>query len=387
MALAFGGRKGGPARSWESLALGSLRTFFFFWTRLRLRRQYSAGLNVKSRTRRYVEMWREAAAAVGAEFSTLPGDFCEMRLGENRVRVWQQRVPLDNPVVQRLAGDKPVVSRLLSAEGLPVPDFREFCLGEIGSAVDFLRGGNRPCVVKPAEGTGGGTGVTTNVRTVWELFRAAAYASVYSTRLLIEEQIAGCSYRLLYLDGELLDAVRRRAPTVVGDGRSTVVELMEAENQRRAAQGGEAVIDLLAIDPDCRATLRRAGLSPRSVPEAGREVVVKTVSNSNHETENESVRHLLAPALVGQGARAARILGVRLAGVDVITENPALSLEEGKGAINEVNTCPALHFHYQVANRARRVPVAIPILRFLLGGVASGREADEKERMLALGQT
>lgn len=362
----------------RSLGRGALRAWYFLATRLRLRQQVSAGLDRKARTRRYVEIWKEAAAAVGADFLPLPGGFCELRLGSQSVRTWQQLVPLDDPVTLALSGDKPVVSQLLAEQGLPVPAFREFGLYETGPALDFLRergGRGRPCVVKPAKGTGGGKGVTTNVRTPWELTRAAAYASVYCTRLMIEEQIEGRSYRLLYLDGELLDAICRRAPTVVGDGHSTVTELVAAENRRRAAQAGGAVIDLLELDPDCRATLRAVGLSPRSVPERGREVVVKTVANSNHEGENDSVRHRLGRVLVAQGALAARTLGVRLAGVDVITEDPSRSLEETGGAINEVNTSPALHFHYQVRNRERMVPVAIPILRSLLDAAGPDKVA------------
>jgi D-alanine-D-alanine ligase-like ATP-grasp enzyme len=351
-------------RKW---ALGALRGLFFVSSRLRSRRQTSAGLGGSARTRRYIEIWREAAAAVGAEFGTLPGGFCEVGLDGRRVRVWQQLVPLDDPVTLELAGDKPLANRLLSEHGLPVPAFREFDLDEIDPALAFLREQGKPCVVKPARGTGGGKGVTTNVRTPWQLVQAAAYASVYCPRLLIEEHIEGSSYRLLYLDGELLDAVRRRAPVVVGDGTSTVAALIEGENRRRTEQAGGVVVDLLALDLDCRATLRRAGLSPRSVPEPGREVRVKTVANSNHEGENESVRHLLGSALVTQGALAARALGVRLAGVDLITEDPTRPLEAGRGVINEVNTTPGLHFHYQVGNRARMVPVAIPILRSLLG--------------------
>lgn len=323
-----------------------------------------AGLN-DARTKRYVEIWREAAAELNATFLELPDGFCEARLGGRATRMRQERVMMDDPLTARLALSKPLVHQLLAERKLLVPAYCEFDLRRLDAAMAFLRSQSAPCVVKPTKGNAG-QGVTANVRTDRDLTRAAAYGSIFSDRLLIERQIPGDSYRLLFLEGTLLDAIRRHPPGVVGDGRSTIKQLIAQENRRRTALHGKAVLALLLIDPDCRATLRSAGLSPGSVPERGRRVAVKTVPNANSETGNESVRHLVGEALVGACTLAASALGIRLAGVDVVTPDPALPLEKSGGAINEVNAIPGLHAHYQISNPERMVPVAIPILRRLL---------------------
>lgn len=351
-----------------------LRVAFLFrhlWDR---RSNRSVGLGDGARAEFYIEIWRCAADQLSAEFIALPDGFCEVRLGNRVTRMWEQYVMLDDPVTLKIAGDKPLVHTFLSQKDLAVPRYCEFRLDTIEKALAFLRNEGRACVVKPAVGTGGGAGVTTRVRTQRDLKRAAIYASLFSPRLLIEQQVPGDAYRLLYLGGQLLDAVRRRSPRVIGDGHSSIRELIAVENKRRAMEGCKAALSLLSIDLDCHATLRSAGLSLDTVPEKGVEVLVKTVSNQNGDMENESVRSLIGDALMREGARATEVLGVRLAGVDVITKDPSVSLKQSGGVINEVNTTPGLHFHYQVCNPERAVPVAVPILSLLL-------EIDHKKRI------
>jgi cyanophycin synthetase len=313
----------------------------------------------------YGELWRTAAARLGAEIRELPGDFLELRYGQRVTRVKQWWVMLDDPVTLSLAGNKVAVHALLMDEGLPVPAHRTYTLDQIGRAWDFLRSQGTPCVVKPMSDTGGGHGVTTGVETSWQLAQASALAATLGHELLIERQVEGENYRLLYLDGVLIDALHRGGPTVVGDGCSSIGELIRRENQERA-RGSRAVLGPITIDLDCRSTLRRAGLSLRSVPTAGRVVTVKLATNEGSERDIQSVLGQIGPSLARQGARAAAIVGARLAGVDVITKDPTVPLE-APGAIIEVNTTPGLRFHYMVLNQEQRVEVAVPIMRYLLG--------------------
>jgi cyanophycin synthetase len=152
---------------------------------------------------------------------------------------------------------------------------------------------------------------------------------------------------------------------VIGDGRSTIGELIHRENVERA-RGKRAVLGPITIDLDCRSTLRRAGLSLSSVPAADQTVRVKMATNEGSERDIQTVLGQIGPSLVRQGAQAAAIVGARLAGVDVITRDPTLPLE-GAGVIIEVNTTPGLKFHYMVWNHEERVEVAVPIMRYVLG--------------------
>ena len=326
----------------------------------------SGGIGPAARADFYRTIWEAAARELSAEFLPLAEGFVEVRIGERATRIRENLVMLDSPATVALARSKPLAYALLSAAGLTVPEFRQFDLGTFESARSFLRSAGGPCVVKPARESAGGDGVTTNVSSKRALVRAVIHAALYSRTMLIEKQIPGDVYRLLYLDGVLLDAIRREPPTVIGDGRSTVRELIRRENQRRSGRHGAAATRRITITPDCRAALQLAGFNLRSVPPLGMRVRVKTASNETAETDCESVRSRVGEALVEEGRQAAAVLGIRLAGLDVITRDLSVSLAKSGGAIVDVNATPGLDYHYQTRNPAESVPVAVPILRCLL---------------------
>jgi cyanophycin synthetase len=316
----------------------------------------------------YEQTWRAAAEGLGATWARLAPDMSEIALNGGRTRVYHNVTEIDDPVTLAILHDKPLTHRLLSAAGLPVPRHAVFSMKNTTPAVDFLRTVSRDCVVKPAGGTGGGRGVTTGIQTAGHLARAAAAAAVYADELLIEEQIAGDNYRLLYLDGQLIDSFHRRLPRVVGDGTRSVAQLVDQLNDERLRHGAGVSQVLLSVDLDLRRTLAKQGLSLRSVPATGRTVTLKTVVNENAAADNTTATPLLCPAVVDAGARAARVLGARFAGIDIMTPDPSLPLAEAGGVILEVNGTPNLYYHYKKADGA--FPVCEHLLRRLLPGAA-----------------
>ena len=168
----------------------------------------------------------------------------------------------------------------------------------------------------------------------------------------------------MYLDGELIDAFVRRPPVVIGDGRSTVAGLVCAENANRLQHGSEVSQVLLPFDFDMRRTLAKQSLSLRSVPAAGTIVTLKTVINDNSAADNSTATDLLCDSIIEEGARAVRALGVRFAGIDVITVDPGLPLAETGGVILEANGTPGLYYHYHKRDGA--FPAALHVLRRLL---------------------
>lgn len=313
----------------------------------------------------YRRLWLDAARSVGAEANELGEGFVELRRGGRAVRVWNSWVPLDDAVTLRLADNKRLARQALVGGGLPVPAYVRFTLDDRSPAIDFLARADEPCVVKPVD-SAGGSGATTGVRTPSGLRRACLRAGRLSPELLIERQVPGDLYRLLFLEGELLDVIRRLPPRVTGDGRSTIAELVRKENEGRFVAAGGERPGLLQLDLDAILTLEHAGLRPSSMPRAGEVVTVKTVVNQNGPEDNSTARDAVCDELVEEATRAVEAIGVKLAGVDLITTDPGRPLRESGGAILEVNGTPGLHYHYGVANPDRAVPVAVPILERLL---------------------
>jgi cyanophycin synthetase len=312
----------------------------------------------------YAAIWRDAARELGAHVVDHGHGFLEIAAGRRSTWVWRQYVMLDDVLAFRRSLDKELVHDLLGGAGLPIPAHAAFRASDLRPAVAFLRSRGGPCIVKPADGTGGGMGVTSGVRSPNDLVLATALATRFGGRLLIEEQVAGSMYRLLFLEGRLVGVVRRRSTSVVGDGQSTVRELIARENRRRLAARGSGGFSLLRVDLDCLATLRAGGWSMRAVPRPGEDVTLKISSSDNRREDNETIRAPLDPGLVAQAAAATELLGLRLAGVDVISADPGRPLADTGGVIIEVNCTPGLSYHYHIRDEPTRV--AVQVLRRLL---------------------
>ncbi len=313
----------------------------------------------------YDRAWREAATQVGATVAELGPNVLEIRRGERRTRVWHNTSAIDDLVTHHVVRMKGLMHRLLAAHGLPTPRHLEYSLADLKPAADFLEGTDRPCVVKPACGTGGGRGVVTGIRTRWQLALASWTAARWGDHPLIEEQVEGDNYRLLYLDGKLLDVVKRQPPGLVADGKATVRELLERLNRERLDGRGAVSHTQVGLDQDVHTTLRRQGLTLRSVPPAGTRVQLKTAINDNDSRENVTALGVLCPDILRETARAVELSGLRLAGVDVICADPVRSLRAGGGVILEVNSPPGYFWHYH--KRDGCFPVALYVLRALFG--------------------
>ena len=344
----------------------SVANFFYVGYRLkeaiRVRRSDTL-LALEHRSHFYTELWRDAASQLGASIEVLGDEILEIRLGRVCTRVQQNTTAIDRLVDVAVTVNKPLVHRLLAKHRLRTPTYCEFTLNEIAKAAAFVESSANKCVVKPAKG-GGGRGVTTGVTGTIDLIRAAASAAVYGRDLIVEQHVRGDVYRLLYFDGVLIDAVLRKPSTVIADGKSTVRELINLENEARLNAGPNLAHALIAIDMDVRSTLVNQGLTLSAVPAEGTAVTLKTVINDNSQRDNFAAKHLLCKSIIEDGAAAAQAVGVRLAGIDVITPDPNVPLAESGGVILEVNTTPSYHHHYY--KRDGSYPVAVHLLPFLL---------------------
>ena len=373
LALSAATRSGGIGRAWASRLdiIRSTGPRYALHRRREQAREHEVG--TRALERHYRDVWAEAADELGAELIELEAGFLEIRRGGISTRVWRQLSALDEAVSLRLALDKTIVHRLLTARGIQVPEYVEFGHTDLDAALRFMaESGGGSFVVKPANGGRGGAAVTPCVRSETELARAALSAARLDTRLLIERQVPGDMYRLLFLDGELLDVVLRLAPHVTGDGRSTVLELIAGENERRLEAARPQA--LMTVDLDCVFTLSAAGRTPFTVPAAGERVLVKSASSENAEEENHTI-HAYAPEVIDEAAEGVRAIGLRLAGVDVVTPDIMRPLAEAGGTIIEVNGTPGFQYHYTVADRAGATRIAIPILERVLETVGAATNA------------
>lgn len=343
-----------------------------FWMKTRRRLTDVKGILERRRFRAlreefYFALWSDAAAEIEAELTRLKNGLLQISRGSSATFVRQSDIALDSAVTSRLLLDKEWTYERLASKGLRTPRRTTFDLSSFFIAEEFLLAQPGPVVVKPSDGTGCGHGVTTQITDRATLRDAATHAAAFHPRMIVEEQLSGASYRLLFLEGEFLDAVRRDPPTLTGDGHLSIRQLAQRENELR--RGGERITALspLMIDRDSRNTLAGSGLTPNHVPALDECVRVKLAANENAARENHVVRDAVLPQIVEACSRVARDFRLGFAGFDVISEDITVPPEDGLTVFTEINTGPGIHHHYLVAEPEQSTPIARIILEHIFG--------------------
>ena len=152
----------------------------------------------------------------------------------------------------------------------------------------------------------------------------------------------------------IVAAAIRRPASIVGDGRSTVSELIARQSRRRqAATGGESSIPLDAETERCVAA---AGLDFDAVPELNREVTVRKAANLHTGGTIHDVTDSVHPALVEAAVQVARAIAIPVVGVDFIVRSP----HEADYVFIEANERPGLANHEPQPTAERFVDLLFP---------------------------
>lgn len=333
-----------------------------------VRRFTATPLDFSERRREfYASYWEDAAQRLGARVKRLPNDHFEIACNGRSARVQYHYLDLDTYFSQSLADDKVFVTGIVKELGYLAPRFREYTLRSVSSALRFLEEVGPPCVVKPRVGSGG-FGINTAVNTRARLIAAslATSNSISLPELMIEQQIPGDAYRLLYLDGRLLHAVKRGRCTVVGDGRATVRELIASENESRLTDSTIQSLTELTIDLEVKNVLADQEKALSTVPARGERIVVKNVCNQNCRRDQENVTPHVHADYSELADAVGTKLGAHLIGIDVMSEDISVCPKQSRSAILEVNIPPGLHYHELVQNGHTFSGVGTALLEYLL---------------------
>ncbi|MHC4391468.1 MAG: ATP-binding protein [Planctomycetota bacterium] len=263
--------------------------------------------------------------------------------------VWQRRFcasrgPATAYTACKLSHDKRATIRALKAIGLPVPDQR---LAKDGpGAWKAARAIGLPVVVKPLDSSGG-RGITVGIDTEAEVLAAAKFARRYSKQIVVESMLEGEDHRFLVIGGRVRAVIHRVPGQVRGDGKSTVRELLEALNQdpRRGDADQPRYMHRIPFDDEVRRMLALQSLPFDAVPEAGRRVLLRSVSNLHAGGTVVDYTEVAHPDNVALAERAARQIGLDMAGVDLLITDVSRSWREIGGGICEVNDFPGLDAH------------------------------------------
>ena len=251
-----------------------------------------------------------------------------------------------------IAGDKDTTKRLLADHGVPVP--KGYIAEDEEDAVGIAEKLGWPVVVKPLDASHG-RGVLTNIRSEKELRLAYRDARKHREEIIVEQFLEGQDFRFVVVNGKFICAAERVPAHVVGDGRRSIAELVEAVNQDpRRGVGHEKVLTKIEIEDLTLALLARRGVTPATVPGAGETVYLKSTANLSTGGIARDVTDVVHPSNIHMVERVARIVGLDIAGIDVIAHTVEKPIGEVGGGIVEVNAAPGFRMHVAPAEGTPR---------------------------------
>lgn len=273
---------------------------------------------------------------------------CQLGYGVNQKRIQATVTSQTSNIGVDIAGDKEDTKYLLEQAEVPVPKGeiirRESNLKEATGYVGY------PLVIKPISGNHG-RGITTNVLNWEDALVAFEVAKKVSSSVIVEKFITGDDYRLLVIDYKLIAVAKRTPAHVVGDGKSTVQELIDEVNKDpKRGYGHEEVLTMIEVNDLTLGILEDAGKSTESVLEKDEILILKDTANLSTGGTAEDVTDLVHPYNIFMAERIARIVGLDICGIDIMTTDIGQPLPETGGAVLEVNAGPGFRMHLAPAD-------------------------------------
>ncbi|MCW8807200.1 MAG: cyanophycin synthetase [Rhodanobacter sp.] len=273
-------------------------------------------------------------------------------------------------IAVELAGDKEETNKILASLGLPVP--RQMLVQSEDAALRAARRLGLPVVTKPFNGNHG-RGISIHLSSEQEIRDGYAAAREHSRSVIVENFLSGDDHRLLVVNGELVAATRRTPGHVVGDGSSTIAQLVELVNRDpRRGIGHEKVLTRLELDAQAAMMMQRMGYTADSVPQAGETVYLRSTANLSTGGTATDVTDIIHPDNRDMAVRAIRAIGLDVGGVDFLSTNIAESYKSIGGGICEVNAAPGFRMHVSPSEGTPR-DAAGPVIDMLFPPGAPAR--------------
>ena len=286
----------------------------------------------------------------------------QLGLGKQQQRVWTAETGQTPLLAENIAQDKDWTRHLLETVGVPVPQGRVVVSREDAWVAAQEIG--LPVVVKPQFGSQG-NGVSINLHSEQQVLDAFDNANAFNCSAVVESFKEGADYRILVIGDKMIAASLREPAQVVGDGVSSVSQLVAAVNRDpRRAESHAGVLSPIPLDPISFAVLASQGFDLDSIPDKGAKVLIRKNANLSTGGTAKDVTDLVHPQVATLAISAARQLGLDISGVDIITSDISKPLGETNGAVVEVNAGPGLRMHLEPSEGQGR-PVGKAIVSML----------------------
>ena len=286
----------------------------------------------------------------------------QLGYGKNQVRFRATMTDKTSSIAVDLASNKDETKKMLTDAAIPVAN--GMCISEISEIETVIDRVGFPLVFKPLDGNHG-KGASINVKTKEEALAAFEHAKKYSRKIIVEKFISGFDFRILVINHRFIAAALREPAHVIGDGVSTIEQLIELENQdERRGYGHENVLTEISIDRETLDELSKLNYTLQTILEKGKVCHLKGTANLSTGGTSTDVTDIVHPNNIFIFERISRVIGLDICGIDVMATNLNEPLEVNGGVVLEVNAAPGFRMHLAPANGLPR-NVAAPVIDML----------------------
>ena len=305
----------------------------------------------------------DEAVARDIPFIRLDGQsLVQLGYGKNQVRFRATMTNHTSSIAVDLASNKDETKRMLHDAAIPVA--KGVCISSIEDLESSVEKVGFPLVFKPLDGNHG-KGASINVKTMEEAVAAYEHAKKYSRKIIIEKFITGFDFRVLVINHRFIAAALREPAHVVGDGVSTVEQLIEKENKDpRRGYGHENVLTEISIDRETTEQLAKVNYTIETVLNKGEKCYLKGTANLSTGGTSTDVTDIVHPHNIFICERISRVIGLDICGIDIMASNLSEPLEITGGVVLEVNAAPGFRMHLAPAQGLPR-NVAAPVIDML----------------------
>jgi len=285
-----------------------------------------------------------AAVARNIPFRRLTeGSLVAFGWGSKQRKIQAAEIDRTGAISESIAQDKELTKKLLDAAGVPVPHGRVALDADDAWAAALEIG--LPVVIKPKDGNQG-KGVTVNITTKEQMTAGFVAASEFRDDIMVERYLPGNDFRLLVVGDKLVAAARRDPPQVIGDGASTVRQLVDRVNlDPRRGNGHSTSLTKIRFDDIALASLAAQGYEADSIPPRGKRVILRNNANLSTGGAATDVTDDVHPDVAARAVAAAHMVGLDICGVDLVCDSVLKPIEEQGGGVVEVNAAPGLRMH------------------------------------------
>jgi len=290
------------------------------------------------------------------------GNLVQLGYGRQQRRIEGTTTSMTGKIAVDIAADKKLTTTLLYNAGIPVPANEVvYSADEAVAAAERL---GYPVVTKPIN-VSHGRGLSRDLRTAGEVRRGFESARRYHEKVLVERLVPGRDHRILVINDEVVAVAERIPGHVVGDGQHTIGELVDIMNRDpRRGVGHEKVLNRIEIDHQAERLLAQAGYTRDTVLPVGEVLYLRStgdVAAGGMAVDRTAEIHYDNVSLARQ---AAKVVGLDIAGIDMITPDISRPIREVGGAIVEVNAAPDFRIHVAPSQGKPR-DVATPVIDML----------------------